>query len=328
MPQVSSRSTRRTRRVAIIVAEGSNPFEMSVAMEVLGLRRPELSYQPYDVMIFAEHRRTTIRDGLFAMEVESGLDDALTCDTIIVPNRPDPLVGQSPAVLDLVRAAHKRRKRLVGFCTGAFTLASAGVLADRTVTLHWRWVDEFRNRFPQIRIAADSLFVEDRRILTAAGSASALDLCLYLARADHGSEVAASISRRLVLAMHRAGGQRQFVEDPVVHGTSTDHLLSALERISTELATPHTVASMAAEASMAASTFHRHMRERIGVSPLDWLNRQRVSAARRLLETTDHSVEHIARATGLGTAANLRLHFTRELSISPSRYRAIHHTSL
>jgi AraC family transcriptional regulator, transcriptional activator FtrA len=293
-------------------------------MEVLGLRRPELAYQPYEVVLCAEHRTTTIRDGLFAMKVNANLDDALTCDTIIVPNRPDPFVEQSHAVLGLVRIANRRRKRLVAFCTGAFTLASAGVLTGKTVTLHWKWIDEFRERYPDVNVALDSLYVEDGRILTAAGSASALDLCLYLATTDHGSEVAAAISRRLVFALHRPGGQRQFVEDPVVFNSSTDHLLSALERIASHLSDSHSVATMAAEAAMGVSTFHRHMRERVGVSPLDWLNRQRVSAARRLLETTDHSVEEIAALTGLGTGANLRLHFGRELSISPSRYRAVH----
>jgi AraC family transcriptional regulator, transcriptional activator FtrA len=297
---------------------------MAVAMEVLGLRRPELAYQPYDLIVCAEHTNTTMRDGLFSMMTTSSLSDALTCDTIIVPNRPDPLVEPSSAVLDLVRIAHRRRKRLVAFCTGAFTLARAGVLTHRTVTLHWKWVDEFRVRFPEVTVAADSLYVDDDRIVTAAGSASAIDLCLYLVKRDHGADVAASISRRLVFALHRGGGQRQFVEDSSVVEGSTDHLLVALEGIAADLAAPHTVASMAASASMAVSTFHRHMRDRVGVPPLAWLNRQRVSAARRLLESTDHSVEQIAILAGLGTATNMRLHFRREVSVSPSRYRANH----
>lgn len=297
---------------------------MAVAMEVFGLRRPELAYQPYDVIVCAEQPNTIVRDGLFSMVTSCTLDDALTCDTIIVPNRPDPLVKPSDAIVDLVHTAKRRRKRLVSFCTGAFVLAHAGVLTGRTVTLHWKWVDEFRLRFPHVQIVPNALYIDDGLIVTAAGSASALDLCLYLVRIDHGAEVAAMISRRLVFALHRGGGQRQFVEDGVVVGTATDHLSTALERISAHLGAAHTVSSMAEEASMAVSTFHRHMRARVGTPPLEWLNQQRFTAARRLLETTEHSVEHIAALTGFGTATNLRLHFRRELAMSPTRYRAGH----
>lgn len=312
--------------MAIVIADESNPFEMSVAMEVFGLRRPELTYQPYDVVVCSERPLTKLRDGLCTMKVDTRLDAALSCDTIIVPNRPDPLVAQSAAVLDLVRTANRRRKRLIGFCTGAFTLAAAGTVNDKSVTLHWRWVEEFQRQYPTARVVPDSIYVVDGRILTAAGSASALDLCLHVVREDHGSQVAATMSRRLVYGLHRAGGQRQFVEDPVVNLSSTDHLQTALELIASDVAAAHTVASMAAQASMGISTFHRHMRTKVGVSPMGWLNRQRVSTARRLLEGTDLSVDEIAERTGLGTSANLRLHFRRELAMSPTRYRASHRT--
>lgn len=164
---------------------------MSVAMEVFGLRRPELTYQPYDVVVCSERPLTKLRDGLCTMKVDTRLDAALSCDTIIVPNRPDPLVAQSAAVLDLVRTANRRRKRLIGFCTGAFTLAAAGTVNDKSVTLHWRWVEEFQRQYPTARRAPGLIYVVDGRRRRRPAARRARPLPARRSREDHGSQVAA-----------------------------------------------------------------------------------------------------------------------------------------
>ncbi|WP_243869144.1 DJ-1/PfpI family protein [Streptomyces liangshanensis] len=229
-----------SHRVVMIVAEGSNPFEMGVATELFGLARPELDTPWYDFELCAENPSVTMHAGFFRLSGVSGLDAVDRADTVIVPNRPDPGNDPSPAVLDAVRGAAARGARLASFCTGSFVLAAAGVLDGRRATTHWRWADLFAERFPAVRLDPDVLFVDDGDIVTAAGSAAALDACLQLIRHDHGARTAAAVSRRLVFAPHRDGGQRQFVEQPLpeVPDTSLSPLLTwAATRLATALTT-------------------------------------------------------------------------------------------
>ncbi|MDH6544806.1 helix-turn-helix domain-containing protein [Streptomyces sp. SPB4] len=307
-------------RVVVIVDENSNPFELSCAIEVFGLRRPELGRDLYDFRLCSPEPRTAMRDGFFTLTGVAGLEAADAADTLIVPNRPDVEVPRRPAVLDAVRRAHARGARLVGFCSGAFTLAEAGVLDGRRATAHWQWADSFRDRFPSVHLEPDVLFVDDGDILTAAGSSAALDLGLHVVRRDHGAEVANSVSRRLVFAAHRDGGQRQFVERPVpdLPDESLAPLLAwAQERLDTVL----TVSDLAARAAVSPATLHRRFRAQLGTTPLSWLTGERLALACRLIERGESRFEVVARRSGLGTAANLRTLMRRETGVAPSAYR-------
>jgi AraC family transcriptional activator FtrA len=322
MPQGSSQSADAVgpHRVVVIVDENSNPFELGCATEIFGLRRPEIGRDLYDFTLCAPERRTLMRDGFFTLTGVADLDAADSADTLIVPNRPDTDVPRRPAVLDAVRRAHARGARLVGFCSGAFTLAEAGVLDGRRATAHWQWADSFRARFPSVRLESDVLFVDDGDILTAAGSAAALDLGLHVVRRDHGAEVANSVSRRLVFAAHRDGGQRQFVERPmpVRLDDSLGPLLAwAQERLDSPLA----VAEFAARAAVSPATLHRRFRAQLGTTPLAWLTGERLSLACRLIEQGEPRFEVVARRCGLGTAANLRALMRRETGLGPLEYR-------
>lgn len=320
---MSQGSSHARHRVALLVGNGSNPFEMGIAMELFGMPRPELDVDWYDFVACAAEPSVTTRDALFTMSVPGTLDDVAAADTVIAPNRPDPLVPFAPEVLDAIRAAAQRGARIVSFCTGTFTLAEAGVLDGHTVTTHWRWTEQFRDRYPHIDLRPDVLFVDDGDVLTAAGSAAAMDLSLHLIRADHGAAIAQAVSRRLVFPTHRAGGQQQFIERPIpqVSGTSiADVMAWAVERLDR----PLTVTALAARAAMSPSTFHRRFLAEVGLTPLRWLHAERIDHARALLETTDLDVAAIARATGMGTAANLRALFHRHTGVSPSRYRSDH----
>ncbi|MFE9406579.1 GlxA family transcriptional regulator [Streptomyces sp. NPDC006530] len=308
------------RRVVVIVDENSNPFELGCATEVFGLRRPEIGRDLYAFQLCSAEPRTLMRDGFFTLTGVADLDAADSADTLIVPNRPDVEVPRRPAVLDAIRRAHARGARLVGLCSGAFTLAEAGILDGRRATAHWQWADAFRARFPAVRLESDVLFVDDGDILTSAGSTAALDLGLHIVRRDHGAEIANAVSRRLVFAAHRDGGQRQFVERPVpdLPDESLAPVLAwAQERLDSTL----TVPELAARAAVSPATLHRRFQSQLGTTPLTWLTGERVALACRLIERGESRFDVVARRAGLGTAANLRALMRRETGLNPLAYR-------
>ncbi|MGX1560602.1 helix-turn-helix domain-containing protein [Streptomyces sp. NPDC055506] len=319
MPQGSS---HRPHRVAVIVDEGTNPFEVGVATELFGLPRPELGLpEPlYEVTLCAPTPAIRMNHGFFTLTGVPGLEAVDRADTLVVPGRPDNVVPRGPAVLDAIRRAHARGTRVMSFCTGTFALAEAGLLAGRRATTHWRWADSFRSLHPTVLLEPDVLFVDEGDILTAAGSAAALDLGLHIWRRDHGAEIANHVSRRLVFAAHRDGGQRQFVERPVpdVRDESLAPLLAwAQER----LGEPLTVADLAARARVSPATLHRRFRTQLGTTPLAWLTGERVALACRLIERGEERLDVVAARSGLGTAANLRTRLRRATGLSPSAYR-------
>jgi transcriptional regulator GlxA family with amidase domain len=322
MPQDSSHVTSAAgpHRVVVIVDENSNPFELGCATEVFGLCRPEIGRSLYDFRLCSPEPATLMRDGFFTLTGVAGLEAADSADTLIVPNRPDLDVPRRPALLDAIRRAHGRGVRLVGFCSGAFTLAEAGVLDGRRATAHWQWADVFRARFPAVRLEADVLFVDDGDILTAAGSAAALDLGLHIVRRDHGAEIANSVSRRLVFAARRDGGQRQFIERPLPE-IPDESLAPVLTWAQERLESPLTVADLAARASVSPATLHRRFQAQLGTTPLAWLTAERLALACRLIERGESRFELVARRSGLGTSANLRALMRRETGLTPSEYR-------
>lgn len=317
---MSRRSSQRMHRVAMIVDNGSNPFELGVGTELFGLRRPELDRPWYDFTLCAAAPEIRMHAGMFTLSGVAGLDAVDRADTVIVPNRPDPQVGADPAVLAAVRRAAARGARLVSFCTGAFTLADAGVLDGRRATTHWRWAPLFADRYPQVDLEPDVLFVADGNVFTAAGSAAALDLGLYLIGRDHGAEVVNAVSRRLVFAAHRDGGQRQFIERPVP-AVPDASLAPVLTWAQQRLDQPLTVADLAARAAVSPATLHRRFGAELATTPLAWLTAERVALACRLLERGERRLDTVARASGLGTASNLRTQLRRRTGLTPSAYR-------
>ncbi|GAA2571855.1 helix-turn-helix domain-containing protein [Winogradskya consettensis] len=307
-------------RVVVLVDENSNPFELGCATEVFGLHRPELGRDLYDFRLCAAGPLTRMRDGFFTLTGVAPLTEVDHADTVIVPNRPDVEVPRRPQVLDAIRRAHARGARLIGFCSGAFTLAEAGVLDGRRATAHWQWADAFRDRFPQVELEQDVLFVDDGDILTAAGSAAALDLGLHVVRRDHGAEIASAVSRRLVFAAHRDGGQRQFIERPIPD--IPDHSLAPLLAWAQQnLDRPLTIRDLADQAATSQATLHRRFRTELGTTPLAWLTGERLTLARRLIERGEARLDVVARRSGLGTATNLRSLMRKETGLTPTQYR-------
>lgn len=305
--------------VAAAVVDGANPFELSVACEVFGLVRPEFGVEWYDFALCVPDGKVRLSGGL-ALDTGHGLDTLAAADTIIVPHGA-PHGQADPRVVAAVRAAHERGARLVSFCSGAFTLAEAGVLNGRRATTHWLFVDLFRRRFPQVRLDPNVLFVDEGQVFTSAGSAAGIDLSLHLVRQDYGAKVARMLAKRLVVPPHRDGGQAQFIDpahEPRVDGGELAALLDWLQE---QLHRDVTVAEMAAQVAMSPRTFARRFREQTGTTPFRWVRGQRLQRAQELLEASTLDIEQVARRTGFGTAANLREHFRREFDTTPSDYR-------
>ena len=256
----------------------------------------------------------------FGIAVAAGLEALEVADTVIVPgvHRRE---GFPDAVLDALRAAAVRGARMASICTGAFVLAEAGLLDGRRATTHWRHVDEFRARFPEVHLEPDVLWVDEGDVVTSAGVAAGIDLCLHLLRSDHGAAVANEAARTMVVAPHRDGGQAQFSEAPLPPAAQAG--LEPTRRWMLErLHEPLTVADMARHAGFAPRSFARRFRAETGTTPLQWLLAQRVLAARAALERTDDPVETIAARCGFGTATALREHFRRACATTPTAYRS------
>ncbi|MFE3829041.1 helix-turn-helix domain-containing protein [Streptomyces sp. NPDC059092] len=305
------------KTVALAVTDGMLHFELSVAHEVFGSAPDGVTVPWYDISVCGSD---TVRFGQFLLEPDHGLDRLQGADTVIVPGWADVDVAPPAELVEAVRAAHDAGARVVSLCTGAFVLAAAGVLNGRRATTHWAHTDDLASRYPNVEVDPDVLYVDNGSVLTSAGKAAALDLCLHLVRLDHGSSIANTVARRLVVPPHRAGGQAQFVTAPVP--TQDDHPLAALlPWIIERLDQPLTVEDLARHARMSSRHLGRHFHAATGTTPLQWLLTQRIRHAQELLEKTDESIDTIAAATGMGTATTLRRHFNRTLGVPPDTYR-------
>jgi transcriptional regulator GlxA family with amidase domain len=261
-----------------------------------------------------------VRVGRFLLAPDHGLDRLARADTVLVPGWADVDAAPPAELVDAVRAAHSRGARVASLCTGAFVLAAAGLLDGLRATTHWAHTEVLAARFPRVTVDQDVLYVDNGQVLTSAGKAAAMDLCLHLVRADHGPAAANAIARRLVVPPHRAGGQAQFVTTPVP--ARDDHpLASLLPWITARLDRPLTVEDLARRANMSSRHLGRHFRSVTGTTPLRWLLNQRIRRAQELLENTDAGIDAVAEAVGMGTATTLRRHFNRTVGVPPDTYR-------
>lgn len=305
-------------RVVTLLTPGVGAFEFAVACEVFGRERPTSGGDWYDHRLAAVTRPVVVEGG-WAVDVAHGLEALDDAQTVIVPACP--LDPPGPLVASLADA-HARGVRIVSFCSGAFALGAAGLLSGRRATTHWMLADELSRRHPDVEVDADVLYVDEGTILTAAGTAAAIDLALHLVRADLGADVAARVARRMVVAPHRDGATHQRPTDPIPRTPyPEDGIRATLQWVQENLDRPVSVDDLARMAAMSSRTLTRRFRDTTGTTPMRWITHQRVVRAQHLLETTDLPVEVVARHVGIGTAANLRQHFGRHTGLSPSAYR-------
>ena len=314
----------RRHTVAVLVDDGFSPLEFSVACEIFGFDRSDLGVPWYRFLVCGAHAGPISSQVFFQVIAPHGLEGLRLADTVIVP----PIDREGPvtdAVLDALQRAHRRGARIISLCTGAFVLAEAGLLDGRLATTHWRHSEELVARFPNVRVDRDVLYVDEGDVLTSAGSAASMDLCLHIVRSDFGAEIANQVARRLVVPPHRDGGQAQFVEEPIAAAAANDLFNDTLTWVLEHLDEPVTVEDLARRAAMSPRSFARHFRALTGTTPYRWLIRQRVLLAQRLLETSDLATDDIAVRCGLGSAANLRAHFSAMVRCSPAAYRRTFH---
>lgn len=311
-------SSKAPLSVAVLAYDGLCTFEFGIAVELFGLRRPELAAW-YDFSVCALESGPLATTSGLKMLPDEGLEGLASADRIVIPGWRDLEEAPPKALLDLLRECHEQGAQLLSFCSGAFLLAATGLLDGRRATTHWRYGERFTALFPKVTFVPDVLYIDEDRLATAAGSASAIDLSLHVIRRDYGPGVANSVARRLVVPPHRDGGQAQFIEQPLRGEES--RLSFVLDWARGRLHQDIGIHELAEEAAMSRRTFDRQFRQTTGVSPKQWLINERLALCKELLETTRFSVEEIATRVGFGTAMTLRHHFRGQVGISPSLYR-------
>jgi transcriptional regulator GlxA family with amidase domain len=304
-------------QVAVLLLEGAKPLDVGIPAQVFS-NRPSM---PYEVHVCGARKGlVTGGDGL-AYHVAEGLEALESAQTIFIPGYREPDKKAAPEeVVAALRRAHERGTRLAAISTGAFALAATGLLDGKRATTHWHYTRQLKSQHPSIHVDENVLFVDEGDVLTSAGAASGIDLCLHLVRRDHGVALSNYVARRLVAAPYRSGGQAQFVPRSVPEPLG-DLFASTREWALARLDEPITLDQLARNANVSARTFSRRFLDDTGYTPMQWVLRARVDLARELLESSALGVEQIAATVGLGTGANLRMHFHRILGTSPSEYR-------
>jgi transcriptional regulator GlxA family with amidase domain len=306
--------------VAILVPDGVTVFELGVASDIFGTDVTTDSGCPLYRRYICGAAPSAMTDAGFRMEVPYGLEALEWAQTVVVLPAVDP-DRQPSALPQALCLARSRGQRILSLCTGAFVLAAAGLLDGHAATTHWSECAELARRYPRVRVDPGVLYVDEGDLLTSAGSAASVDLCLHVVERDYGAEIAAKVARDLVVPLYRSGGQAQYIESPILLPDNGDLFADTMEWLRTHLAETVTVADLAERSAMSARTFARRFLASTGTTPLAWLTRERLRFAQRLLETSDAPVDLVARESGFGSPDNLRKHFARTLRTTPQAYR-------
>jgi AraC family transcriptional activator FtrA len=295
-------------------------FEFGCTVELFALERPELDVDWYDFAVCAVEPGPIRAAGGIVVQAPYAPGLLALADTIVIPGWRDADEPPPPALLELIRAAHRRGARLCSICSGVFVLAAAGVLDGRRATTHWRYADKLAKRYPNIDVQPDHLYVDTGQVITAAGSAAGLDMLLHVVRRDHGARVGNLVAQRLVVAPHREGGQAQFLPRPMAQG-GQGRLSKLMDWLRSHPERPHTVASMAERAAMSPRTLQRQFQQATGMGAVEWLIRERVAIVKEMLEVPDVPLAQIAERAGFGSEESLRHHFRRLAATTPGAYR-------
>ena len=309
------------RNIAVVVGETVAAFELAVVSEVFGLDRSAQGLPRYDFAVCAVRPGLVATSSGYAIQVEQGLERLSTADLVAVPAWTHQDVPPPAELVEALHATLARGARVLGVCSGTFLLAAAGLLDGRRAATHWRYAPALAARFPQVQVDPDVLYVDTGQVITGAGTAAAIDACLYLVRQYHGAAVANAIARRMVVPGHRHGGQAQFIEALVPPAREEDDLSDLLEWALAHLDEPLPVERLASRALMSTRTFARRFHAAVGTTPHRWLLEQRLVLAEQLLEDTDLSIDDVARRCGLGSPDTLRHHFATRRRVSPLAYR-------
>lgn len=321
MTENSHKMTKLSPLVVVLAYDGLCTFEFGVAVEIFGLPRPEMGEHWYRFAVAAVDEGELRATGGVRVIADGNLSLLERADTIIVPGWRGINSSVPDALCQSLRRANQRGCRVLSICSGVFVLAAAGLLSEKQATTHWRYTEELQQRFPQIQVVEDVLYIAEDNVFTSAGSAAGIDLCLHVVRLDYGLEIANQVARRLVIQPHRDGAQKQQIEHPVARSRESQRLGMLYDFLHQHLAESHSVRSLAERVGMSERTFLRRFQDATGKTPARWLLDERLQLAQHYLATSRHSMEKIAELTGFGNAKNLRLRFQQHLAINPLAYR-------
>ncbi|MFC9507322.1 helix-turn-helix domain-containing protein [Streptomyces sp. NPDC057002] len=313
---------RRKEIVAVLLFSGGPIFESSIPLSVFGIDRQDAGVPRYRLLVCGGEDGPLRTTGGLELSAPHGLEAISRAGTVVVPAWRSITSPPPDEALDALRRAHEEGARIVGLCTGAFVLAAAGLLDARPATTHWMYAPTLAKRYPSVHVDPRELFVDDGDVLTSAGTAAGIDLCLHIVRTDHGNEAAGALARRLVVPPRRSGGQERYLDRSLPEEIGADPLAEVVAWALEHLHEQFDVETLAARAYMSRRTFDRRFRSLTGSAPLQWLITQRVLQAQRLLETSDYSVDEVAGRCGFRSPVALRGHFRRQLGSSPAAYRA------
>jgi AraC family transcriptional activator FtrA len=313
-------ATASRHRVVAVAYDRLCTFEFGCVVELFALPRPELGVTWYDFTVCSVDRGPLRAAGGIRVSAPHSLKELDRADTIVIPGWRDANELPPEALLRRIRAAYGRGARLCSICSGVFVLAAAGVMDGKAATTHWRYTDLLAKRYPSVRVEPNALYVDEGRVLTSAGSAAGLDMLLHLVRRDYGPKIANQVAQRLVIPPHRDGDQAQYVPRPVAPDES-GRLSRLLDWVRTRLDQPHSVASLAERASMSPRTLLRRFKEATGLAPNEWLIRERISAAREMLETGRVALSRVSERSGFGSQESFRRHFRLHVGVSPAVYQ-------
>ncbi|MFJ9018475.1 helix-turn-helix domain-containing protein [Streptomyces sp. NPDC102259] len=324
-PEAAARKLSGRRRkeiVAVLLFSGGPIFESSIPLSVFGIDRQDAGVPRYRLLVCGGEDGPLRTTGGLELTAPHGLEAISRAGTVVVPAWRSITSPPPEDALDALRRAHEEGARIVGLCTGAFVLAAAGLLDGRPATTHWMYAPTLAKRYPSVHVDPRELFVDDGDVLTSAGTAAGIDLCLHIVRTDHGNEAAGALARRLVVPPRRSGGQERYLDRSLPEEIGADPLAEVVAWALEHLHEQFDVETLAARAYMSRRTFDRRFRSLTGSAPLQWLITQRVLQAQRLLETSDYSVDEVAGRCGFRSPVALRGHFRRQLGSSPAAYRA------
>lgn len=313
--------------VAILAYDGMSGFESGLAAEIFGMTELSERFSAglvrpwYTVKLCAETEEIRLLGGA-TVRTSYGLADLSEADTVVIPSVRDVDHPPSSELVEALGAADARNARLVSICSGAFALAAAGVLDGRKATTHWIYAALLQQRYPDVDVDPAPLYVDSGRVLTSAGCAAGLDLCLHIVRSDHGAQVANDVARRLVISPHRAGGQAQFIESPVPQPAADGRIADGMSWAIANLDTSITLDELAHRSSLSRRSYLRQFAKATGTTPIKWLIEQRIQASLALLESSSLSIEQVAARIGFESPVTFRHHFVRQMHTTPSDYRS------
>ncbi|MGW0041113.1 GlxA family transcriptional regulator [Rhodococcus sp. NPDC003348] len=310
-------------RVVVLALDGVVPFELGIPSRVFGMAEDRDGAPLYEVLTCTADGAPVRTEADFTVSVDHGPELLATADTVVIPATYElgaTRDGHLPEHLEKAFGFIRPGTRYVSICIASYVLAAAGLLDGLRATTHWRHAEHFQRTYPQVRVDPDVLFVDEGHVLTSAGVAAGIDLCLHIVRRDHGSDVATRVAKRSVVPAWRDGGQAQFIERPIPAHT-TESTAATRDWALQRLDEPLQLSRLARHANMSVRTFTRRFGEEVGTTPAQWLITRRVDRARQLLETTDLPVDTIAADVGFGSAASLRQHMAAQLGVPPSAYR-------